>query len=170
MPYSEHDHQPWLASFLALLSLVRTYLDILLASIYPDMLLPSVDLYGKLAIVTGANSGIGYEIARALASRGAQVVLACRNFEKGGVARDRIIRETGNSKVELEILDCASFKSVTQFLERWERRVLKKVDILVNNAGKYLIHLQACLNNGQFRRHLKHSCDHRRRIRTNIPK
>lgn len=147
MPYSEHDHHRWLASSLALSSFIRTYLDNMLVALYPTMLLPSVDLSGKTAIVTGANSGIGYEIARVLAGRGAHVVLACRSVQKGKMAKDRIVGETGNSKVELEYLDCASSKTVTQFLGRWEQRDLNKIDILINNAGKCFIPLKSNTTN-----------------------
>ncbi|KAF8601817.1 NAD(P)-binding protein [Ceratobasidium sp. AG-I] len=104
---------------------------------YPRLLISPVDLYGKVAIITGANTGIGYEVARALAGSGARVVMACRNAHKGKIARDKIIEDTGNDKVELEILDCASFASVKEFLNRWEKRELAKVDILINNAGKW---------------------------------
>ena len=102
---------------------------------HPRPLIPSVDLYGQVAIVTGANTGVGYEIARALAGRGARVVIACRNAHKGKIARDNIAEDTGNNQVELEILDYSSFASVKEFLGRWEKRESKKVDILINNAG-----------------------------------
>ena len=136
MPYSEHDHSPWTASFLAFLSFFRIYFDTLFAPMYPRLLIPSADLYGKVAIVTGANTGIGYEIARTLAGSGARVIMACRNAYKGEIARNKIIEQTGNKKVELEILDCASLSSVKEFLERWGKREPTKVDILVNNAGR----------------------------------
>ncbi|KAF8752988.1 Enoyl-(Acyl carrier protein) reductase [Rhizoctonia solani] len=89
----------------------------------------------KTAIVTGANSGIGFETARALAAMGAHVVLACRNELRGQEARKRIVQLTGNPHVDLEIVDCASFGSVRAFLDRWEQRHVRTVDILVNNAG-----------------------------------
>lgn len=100
------------------------------------MPMPHVDLYGKLVIVTGANSGLGFETARAFANMGARVVLACRSIQKGEEARDRIAEATGNNEVEVEPLDCASFESVKRFLKRWEQRKVKKVNILVNNAGE----------------------------------
>ncbi|KAG8747695.1 hypothetical protein FRC10_011822 [Ceratobasidium sp. 414] len=99
------------------------------------MRLPQTDLHGKTAIVTGANSGIGYECARSLAGMGARVVLACRNENKGEEARRNIVADTGNDAVEMEILDCGSFGSVKAFLDRWEKRESKRVDILINNAG-----------------------------------
>ncbi|KAG9087324.1 Retinol dehydrogenase 12 [Ceratobasidium sp. UAMH 11750] len=136
MPYSEYDHFPWTSAALGLLSSARTHLlDCPLAALYPRMRRPQVDLSGKMAIVTGANSGIGYEIALALAGMGARVVMACRNAERGEDARHAIVKETGNNALELELLDCGSFSSVRSFLERWEQREDKTVDILMNNAG-----------------------------------
>ncbi|KAG8726518.1 hypothetical protein FRC12_023327 [Ceratobasidium sp. 428] len=99
---------------------------------------PHADLSGKTAIVSGANSGIGYEIALALAGMGARVVMACRDKSRGEEARLKIVRETGNDAVELEILDCASFAGVRDFLGRWEQRGDKRVDILMNNAGGFV--------------------------------
>ncbi|KAF8705383.1 Enoyl-(Acyl carrier protein) reductase, partial [Rhizoctonia solani] len=101
------------------------------------MTMPIADLSGKVAIITGANSGIGLETARALAGMGAQVVLACRNKSKGEEAKKQIIESTGNLNIELEILDCASFANVHAFLARWKKRESRKVDILINNAGGF---------------------------------
>ncbi|KAF8739008.1 Enoyl-(Acyl carrier protein) reductase, partial [Rhizoctonia solani] len=97
--------------------------------------MPIADLSGKLAIVTGANSGIGLEAARAFAGMGARVVLACRNKERGEEAKKSIVESTGNLEIEVEILDCASLSSVRDFLSRWKKKESKRVDILVNNAG-----------------------------------
>ncbi|KAG9105464.1 hypothetical protein FRC07_009263, partial [Ceratobasidium sp. 392] len=99
------------------------------------MRLPSVDLHGKTAIVTGANSGIGYECARALAGMGGQVVLACRSKTKGEEAKRKLVADTGSNNIEVEIMDCGSLESVRAFLHRWEKRESKQVDILINNAG-----------------------------------
>lgn len=136
MPYSEQARPPWTVTFLSFLSFFRIYFDTVFALMYPKLLIPPVDLYGKTAIVTGANTGIGYEIARALAGRGARVVIACRDARKGEIARDKLIESTGNHQIELEVMDCASFASVRSFVDRWDKRGLKKVDILINNAGK----------------------------------
>lgn len=56
--------------------------------------------------------------------------MASRNASKGEIARDSIIEDTGNDKVVLEVLDCASFASVTEFLERWEKREKKGLYIV----------------------------------------
>jgi len=88
--------------------------------------IPRID--GRLAIVTGANSGLGFETARVLASRGAEVVLACRNEERGRTAQGRI------PGASLRLLDLADLASVQRFADETlaEGRPL---DLLVNNAG-----------------------------------
>ncbi|KAJ9593191.1 hypothetical protein L9F63_015258 [Diploptera punctata] len=89
---------------------------------------------GKTAIVTGANTGIGKETAMDLAGRGAKVILACRDLDKGEQACKEIIAVTHNKQVEVRKLDLSSLESVRNFakniLETEER-----LDILVNNAG-----------------------------------
>nr|DBA29555.1 TPA: hypothetical protein GDO54_009777 [Pyxicephalus adspersus] len=93
-----------------------------------------IDLTGKTAIVTGANTGIGKCVAMDFARRNGRVILACRSRERGQKALEDIQRETGNQKVFLEILDTSSMASVRAFADRILRNE-KKVDILVNNAG-----------------------------------
>ena len=61
------------------------------------------DQSGKLAVVTGSNTGIGYYMARALASKGASVIMACRNSAKGEAARERILEEFPNSDVSVSV-------------------------------------------------------------------
>ncbi|MBN3318287.1 RDH12 dehydrogenase, partial [Atractosteus spatula] len=93
-----------------------------------------VDLNGKTAIVTGANTGIGKFIALDLARRGARVILACRSAERGQRALEEIRARSGNANVHLRLLDTSSLRSVREFA----RRVLqeeKQLHILVNNAG-----------------------------------
>ncbi|XP_006626755.1 retinol dehydrogenase 12 [Lepisosteus oculatus] len=93
-----------------------------------------VDLTGKTAIVTGANTGIGKFIALDLARRGARVILACRSPERGQRALEEIRARSGNANVHLRLLDTSSLRSVREFA----RRVLqeeKQLHILVNNAG-----------------------------------
>ena len=84
------------------------------------------DLTGTRALVTGANSGIGFHAARALADHGAEVILACRNLDS---ARDAAVKMPGVTTVEE--LDLASQKSVHTFVDRFEG----SLDLLVNNAG-----------------------------------
>jgi NAD(P)-dependent dehydrogenase (short-subunit alcohol dehydrogenase family) len=95
----------------------------------PDSIL---DQSGRLAVVTGANSGIGYVTARELARRGARVVLACRNRERGQDAVERMRTEVPDARVELHLLDLADLKSVRGFAEGWSH---DRLDLLVNNAG-----------------------------------
>ena len=92
------------------------------------------DLTGRVALVTGANSGIGYETALALAAHGAHVILACRDDEKARRARDKMESELDRSSLELVHLDLADLVSV----HRAADGVLAehaRLDILVNNAG-----------------------------------
>ncbi|KAH7334128.1 hypothetical protein B0J17DRAFT_631631 [Rhizoctonia solani] len=137
MTYDANKHSFPVAFILYLWSTIWFPLNAVFGSFYPRLTTPQVDLWGKTAIVTGANSGIGFETARALAGMGAHVILACRNELRGQEARTQIIKLTGNSKVELEIFDCSSFESVRAFLDRWEERPAKTVDILVNNADNF---------------------------------
>ncbi|CEL56397.1 hypothetical protein RSOLAG1IB_07783 [Rhizoctonia solani AG-1 IB] len=117
----------------------RIHLNLVFASLYSKLMMPEADLSSKLAIVTGANSGIGFEAAHALAQMGAHVILACRNRSRAEDAKKRIIESTGNFRVEVEILDCASFTSVRAFLSRWKERESRRVDILINNAGGFIV-------------------------------
>ncbi len=100
--------------------------------------IPSVipDQTGRRAIVTGANSGIGYPTALELARRGATVVVASRSVEKGTAAAERINQEIGAARVEFSELDLASLASVRAFAERELARGAR-LDLLINNAGVY---------------------------------
>ncbi len=92
------------------------------------------DQSGRIAVVTGANSGIGLETARALAEKGAHVVLACRNQEKGAAALEDIRAGHDGASLELLPLDLASLDSVRAFAEAFTAKH-DRLDILVNNAG-----------------------------------
>ncbi|NOY94521.1 MAG: SDR family NAD(P)-dependent oxidoreductase [Deltaproteobacteria bacterium] len=92
------------------------------------------DQAGKLAIVTGANSGIGYETARVLAAKGARVMLACRDQEKGADAIARIRAAHPEASLELGDLDLSSLASVRRFAEDYATKH-ERLDLLINNAG-----------------------------------
>ena len=92
------------------------------------------DQTGKVAIVTGSNTGIGYYMARALASKGASVIMACRNLEKAEVSMLRITDEFPGSKVSVLALDLADLSSVRSFSESFTSEG-GRLDILINNAG-----------------------------------
>ena len=92
------------------------------------------DLTGETAIVTGANSGIGYEMARALARKGARVILACRNKDKGAAAGRRIVQEDPGAKAELMQLDLSDLASVRRFADEFTSQY-DRLDMLINNAG-----------------------------------
>jgi NAD(P)-dependent dehydrogenase (short-subunit alcohol dehydrogenase family) len=92
------------------------------------------DLTGKTAVVTGANSGIGYETARALARKGATVILACRDKDKGNAAAQKISQEFPAAKAELMMLDLSELASVRRFAGEFKSR-FGALDLLINNAG-----------------------------------
>jgi NAD(P)-dependent dehydrogenase (short-subunit alcohol dehydrogenase family) len=92
------------------------------------------DLTGRTAVVTGANAGLGFEITAALAARGAQIVLACRNTAKADAAGDQVRRRCPAARVEVRALDLADLDSVAAFADGL-LAAHDRLDILVNNAG-----------------------------------
>src|SRR3954469_24763429 len=92
------------------------------------------DQTGRTAIVTGANSGIGYETARMLALRGADVVLACRSVDKAEAARSRILAEKPPGQVTVAALDLSDLESVAAFATAFSAGH-DRLDLLINNAG-----------------------------------
>jgi NAD(P)-dependent dehydrogenase (short-subunit alcohol dehydrogenase family) len=91
----------------------------------------------KIVLITGGNAGIGKATATGLAKTGATVVIACRNKEKGLQAVEEIKKESGNSNVELLVMDLASQKSVRHAAEEFKKR-FNRLDVLINNAGVFL--------------------------------
>ncbi|XP_062613562.1 retinol dehydrogenase 13-like [Saccostrea cucullata] len=92
---------------------------------------------GRVIIVTGANSGIGFEAAKKLCEAGNDVILACRNEEKGKAAVEKILQENPNALATFLQLDVADLASVRKFVEDFHA-LGKKLNVLVNNAGVFL--------------------------------
>ncbi|HRH45571.1 MAG TPA: SDR family NAD(P)-dependent oxidoreductase [Pyrinomonadaceae bacterium] len=89
---------------------------------------------GKVAIVTGSSSGIGFEAARVLAEKQATVILAVRNLEKGNKAVEKILEQNKNADVKVMELDLANLESVEKFAENFKKDY-SRLDLLINNAG-----------------------------------
>jgi len=89
---------------------------------------------GRIAIVTGANNGIGLETALGLAKHGYKVVMACRNIEKAASARDTIMQQIPNAELDILQLDLSNLDSVREFAKQFTEKY-QKLDVLVNNAG-----------------------------------
>ncbi|KAG8228466.1 hypothetical protein J437_LFUL009331 [Ladona fulva] len=87
---------------------------------------------GKRVIITGSSSGMGYQTALQLASRGGEIMLACRDMTGANTAAKRITRKVKDAKIIVKKIDLSSLHSIHQFVETldWE-----SVDILINNAG-----------------------------------
>ena len=90
----------------------------------------------KIVIITGANSGIGKAASLALANMGASVVMVARNKERGEAAKAEIIRESGNSAVDLLLADLSSLESVRQLANEFQKKY-PKLHVLINNAGLF---------------------------------
>lgn len=94
----------------------------------------SAHMVGKVVIVTGGNSGIGLETAKDLASRGARIIIACRSVKRAEVAREEIVKFSGNNEVHCRQLDLSSLRSVREFCNQIIKSE-KRLDVLINNAG-----------------------------------
>jgi NAD(P)-dependent dehydrogenase (short-subunit alcohol dehydrogenase family) len=92
------------------------------------------DQTGRTAVITGANTGLGYETAAALAAKGAHVVLAVRNTDKGQAAADLISRRSPGASVAVQELDLTSLESIRAAAEQL-RAAHDSIDLLINNAG-----------------------------------
>ena len=100
--------------------------------IWSDHLIPSQE--GKTVLITGANSGLGFESAKALLNKGARVILSCRSTEKAELARKKLLVIVPSAKIELLELDLTDLEELDRatdlLLDNYE-----KLDILINNAG-----------------------------------
>ncbi len=92
------------------------------------------DQKGKVALVTGSSSGIGYEAARVLANKNATVIIVVRNLEKGNAALEKI--KAGHSEADARVMemDLADLESVRRFAEQFKQEY-SRLDLLINNAG-----------------------------------
>jgi NAD(P)-dependent dehydrogenase (short-subunit alcohol dehydrogenase family) len=122
------------------LALINFYSDsitalctILIGRLLPNLHIPKTDLTNRIAIITGANSGIGYSLALSLAKHNATVYLACRTASKAREAASQIIDACGDSsRVHILTLDTSSLASVRAFASNWGDR---PIDLLIHNAG-----------------------------------
>jgi NAD(P)-dependent dehydrogenase (short-subunit alcohol dehydrogenase family) len=89
---------------------------------------------GRTAVVTGANSGLGFEAARQLALKGANVIAACRHRDKGLEAVRRILDESPNANISSALLDLADLDSVARFADD-VLTAHRRLDLLINNGG-----------------------------------
>jgi NAD(P)-dependent dehydrogenase (short-subunit alcohol dehydrogenase family) len=93
-----------------------------------------LDQTGRVALVTGANSGLGFETARALAENGATVVLACRNPEKAAAAQERISKAAPGATTEILLADMGDLDSIARAADEFVSGH-DRLDLLINNAG-----------------------------------
>ena len=91
-------------------------------------------LKGKTMIVTGGNSGLGYEAVKAFASKGARVIMACRSTSRGEVAKKQIINEFKTADIIVMNLDLNDLSSVKAFVEEFKKNH-QQLHVLLNNAG-----------------------------------
>lgn len=97
--------------------------------------LQSFNLRGKVSVVTGANSGIGREIAEFLVARGSRVYMVCRNAERGQQAKDEIVQKTRSEDVHLLVADCGLASDVRRVAAELCEKEAAGIDCLVCNAG-----------------------------------
>ncbi|TGE22749.1 oxidoreductase [Hymenobacter metallicola] len=88
----------------------------------------------RVALITGANSGIGFETARALAQKGATIIMACRSTARGQEARQQLLQLVPGAEVMVMELDLSDLESVRRFATAFQR-AYAKLDLLINNAG-----------------------------------
>jgi NAD(P)-dependent dehydrogenase (short-subunit alcohol dehydrogenase family) len=92
------------------------------------------DQSGRIAIVTGANTGLGFETAKVLAAKGAQVVIAVRDAEKGKAAAAQIVGNVPHADIAVQPLDLGSLQSVRAAADEL-KAAYPRIDLLINNAG-----------------------------------
>lgn len=113
------------------------------------------DQSGRIAIITGANTGLGLETARALAGKGAQVVLAVRNTTKGEAAKASILADHADANVSLQAIDLGSLESVRTAAAEL-RSAHDRIDLLINNAGVMYTEWQTTEDGFEFQMGVNH--------------
>jgi len=96
------------------------------------------DLSGKYIIVTGGNSGLGFEAIKALSNKNAHIILACRNLSKGEKAKSDILKQSPKADINVMELDLASLESVRNFASNYKKNHTT-LDVLINNAGIMMV-------------------------------
>jgi NAD(P)-dependent dehydrogenase (short-subunit alcohol dehydrogenase family) len=113
------------------------------------------DQTGRVGVVTGSNTGLGLETARALAGAGAAVVMAVRNLDKGDAAKAAILEAHPDARIHLQALDLASLDSIgeaaDQILQRHDH-----LDLLINNAGVMYTEWQTTSDGFEFQMGVNH--------------
>ncbi|GAB5487941.1 MAG: SDR family NAD(P)-dependent oxidoreductase [Parasphingorhabdus sp.] len=99
-----------------------------------DQVLDGIDLGGKQVVITGGASGIGKETARAMAAKGANIIIPARNLEKGEAAAMEIKAASGNENVDVMDMDLGSMESIRTFADAFHANH-DQIDLLINNAG-----------------------------------
>ena len=89
---------------------------------------------GKTFLITGANSGLGFEATKVLSKKEAHIIMTARNLQKGNEALEAIKKENPNAKLDLMLLDLADFESIRNFSNEFHSKY-SKLDVLINNAG-----------------------------------
>jgi NAD(P)-dependent dehydrogenase (short-subunit alcohol dehydrogenase family) len=89
---------------------------------------------GRVVIITGSNTGLGYETARVLAAKDARVIMAVRDIEKGNIARDKILKDHPGALIDIMPVDLSSLSSVRDFAKVF-LALYNRLDLLINNAG-----------------------------------
>ena len=103
----------------------------------PVLKLPEgLDLKGKTILITGGNTGLGFEMARKIVERGAKIILGVRSITKGDAAKTNLVKEFEGADVTVELVDMADFDSIKAFVERLDSTV-EKLDVAILNAGVY---------------------------------
>ena len=92
------------------------------------------DQTGKIIVITGANSGLGFEASKELARKNGTVIMAVRNLEKGEAAANEIREEIPSAKLDVMKFDLSSLSSVKEFTDQFKGKY-DKLHVLINNAG-----------------------------------